>query len=88
MSITQNGDGSTSIGLLYNQWNDGSVKVWKNNNGTYDIQGTNNGGNVIGNALASTNVQFDWNPINSNQRFTLTTDQVKALDSVYGIKFS
>lgn len=88
MSIDQNSDGSTTIGLLYNQWNDGSVQVWKNQNGTYDIKGLNNGGNVIGNALNSTGVTFDWNPINSNQRFTLSDDQVTALESVYGIKFN
>ena len=88
MSIDQNQDGSTTIGLLYNQWNDGSVQVWKNNNGTYDIKGLNNGGNVIGNALNSTGVAFDWNPINNNDRFTLTPDQVTALESVYGIEFN
>lgn len=88
MSIDQNSDGSTTIGLLYNQWNDGSVQVWKNKNGTYDIKGLNNGGNVIGNALNSTGVSFDWNPINNNQRFTLSDDQVTALESVYGIEFN
>lgn len=85
MSVTPNSDGSTTVGLLYNQWCDGSVKIWKNPDGTYDIQGVNNGGNVIGNALASKNVIFDWDPINQNKKFTLTNDQVAALESVYGM---
>jgi hypothetical protein len=88
MSVTQNSDGSTTVGLLYNQWCDGSVQVWNNGNGTYDIQGIKDGGNVIGNALASTGTSFDWNPINSNQRFTLSKDQKNALESVYGISFT
>lgn len=84
MSVTQNSDGSTTVGLLYNQWCDGSVKIWKNGDGSYDIQGVNNGGNVIGNALSSTGAKVNWEEINNNKRFTLTDDQAQKLAKLYG----
>lgn len=88
MSVTQNNDGSTTFGLLYNQWNDGAVTIWKNADGTYAIQGVSNGGNVIGNALASAGCSFDWNDINNNKKFTLTSEQASALSRIYGFNFN
>ena len=87
MSVTQNSDGSTTLGLLYNQWQDGSVPVWKNSDGTYDIQGLNNGGDVIGNAINSTGTSPNWEKINAKVKYTLSPDEVSALESVYGINF-
>ncbi len=84
-SISDNPDGSTTINLCYNQWNDGAVTIRSNGDGTYQIHGDRNGGNVIGNALASTGVSFDWGPINSNQTFTMNNEQATAWANVYGI---
>ena len=84
-SISDNPDGSTTINLCYNQWNDGAVTIRSNGDGTYQIHGDRNGGNVIGNALASTGVSFDWGPINNNQTFTMNNEQATAWANVYGI---
>ncbi len=86
--IKQNDDGSTTIGLVYSDWQVGTVQIWKNPNGTYDIQGVDGRiGDVIGNAVSSTGASPNWSCLNSNTKYTLSPSEVAAIEKVYGIKF-
>ena len=87
MYASENPDGSTTLGVLYNRWNDGEIRIFDNGDGTFDVQGVRNGGNVLGNAFQSLGVSFNWEDVNNDRKFPLTTDQRNALTSLYGIVF-
>ena len=84
ISIDQNPDGSTTLSVFHSQWQDGDIRIWKNPDGTYDVQGLRNAGDVLGNAFNKKGVSFNWDPINSGSRFTMTNAQANALASLYG----
>lgn len=87
-TIHQNEDGSTTIGLVYSDWQVGTVQIWKNSDGTYDIHGVDGKiSDVIGNAVSSVGGSPNWASLNSNTKYTLSPSEVAAIEKVYGIKF-
>lgn len=79
LGIQNNPDGSTTVSVCYQQWNDGTVTVWNNGDGTYDFRINSDNTYYINGILGT------WNH-GGNQRWTLSDSEKEKLEKAYGFK--
>lgn len=80
VSITNNADGSQTIRVVYNQWNDGEFTIKKANGNKYKIKMTSDNNYFLG---AIIGYDHDY-----SKEFQLSKDEKNALRDAYGLTFS
>lgn len=80
ISIDNNADGSQTVKLLYQKWNDGTIKLTRNADGTYNLKMTSSNNYFLG-AVIGYSHDFSGG-------FNLTPSEQNSLANTYGLDFS